>query len=125
MKLTWSLGAVRWKAFVAKMRLLRAVKEDMEAVRSLFETHVQEKTGFRQEFRTIGYDSKPRWVALDALPQHDAESGDFVGFIGAVMDISDRKRLEDERLIAIKNAETIQRKRAEDAEELKCQQEGW
>lgn len=50
---------------------------------------------YRHEFRLRRHDGSYRWVINTATPRlHD--DGEWLGYIGSILDIEDRKRLEDE-----------------------------
>jgi PAS domain S-box-containing protein len=51
---------------------------------------------FRQEYRMRRSDGVYRWMIDSASPRM-SESGEFLGYIGSVLDISERKQAEDER----------------------------
>lgn len=54
-----------------------------------------EKKEFRVEYRLRRKDGLYRWMLDSALPRFD-ESGRYLGYIGSVLDISDRKQAEEE-----------------------------
>ncbi|KAI9005234.1 hypothetical protein BC832DRAFT_522160, partial [Gaertneriomyces semiglobifer] len=69
-----------------------------------------------------------KWALSTVLPcppysSHPMPSSSNIGIIGTLTDITDTKRLEADRLRALALAESQQRKRAEEAEEVKRQQE--
>lgn len=57
------------------------------------------------ELRTIHKDGTIRWVRSYAHPVWDSERNELVGIYGAVQDITDRKRIEQERENLIKELE--------------------
>ena len=62
---------------------------------------------FRHEYRLLGKDGKYHWVIDAALPRFD-DNGAFLGYIGSVIDITDRKQVEEalhEREAALKEAD--------------------
>ncbi|KAI9089987.1 hypothetical protein DFS34DRAFT_379627 [Phlyctochytrium arcticum] len=63
-----------------------------------------------------------RWALGETMVEYD-HSGNPVAHIGTLTDVTERKKLERERLDALQMAERHQRKRAEEAEMLKQQQE--
>jgi PAS domain S-box-containing protein len=76
--------------------LARILTEDRERVQNEVQASLEGKGPFRCEFRVGGDGSTCRWVfglgdiSLDA-------NGKAVNFMGISMDISERKRIEDER----------------------------
>ncbi|KND04770.1 PAS domain S-box protein [Spizellomyces punctatus DAOM BR117] len=63
-----------------------------------------------------------RWCLGATMIEYD-EAGNPVGHIGTCTDVTERKRLEKERLDVLEMAEKYQRRRAEEAEAVKKQQE--
>jgi len=61
------------------------------------------------EIRTIHKDGTVRWVKSYAHPVWDEEKNELVGIYGAVQDITDRKRIEYERELLIKDLEAKNR----------------
>lgn len=66
--------------------LLRLLKEARDAHRP-----------FRHDYRIRRSDGEYCWV-IDAASPRFSESGEFMGFIGSIIDISDRKLMEEELL---------------------------
>ena len=64
-----------------------------------------ERRDFEMEFRTLRHDREYRWVLNQGTPLY-AESGEFAGFICSCLDITDRKRAEEELRSAKNAAET-------------------
>ena len=73
--------------------------EDRPAMQSSYLDANEQRRPFRQEYRLRHRDGQVRWV-LDAAAPRFAPDGSFLGFIGSVIDISDRKRAEDALLEA-------------------------
>ncbi|GGE14950.1 histidine kinase [Polymorphobacter glacialis] len=67
--------------------------EQVEAER-VFMTANKARGPFRIEYRVKGADGQYRWM-IDAATPRLADDGAFVGFVGSVIDIDDRKRAED------------------------------
>ncbi|ORY04188.1 hypothetical protein K493DRAFT_253700 [Basidiobolus meristosporus CBS 931.73] len=84
--------------------------EDRERTTSIFKECIQKAKGFIIEFR---------WNSINEYDDQLKPRG----FVGTLTDITERKMLEKERLRALQLAEQQQRRRAEDAEEIKRQQE--
>jgi len=51
------------------------------------------KQKFELEYRRLRYDGEYRWLALIGVPRFD-QHGEFAGFIGSCLDITDRKLVE-------------------------------
>jgi PAS domain S-box-containing protein len=68
--------------------------EDVAKVRAAMERGFAEKAGFQIEYRLCAMDGRHVWV-IDAATPRFGEDGRFAGFIGSVLDISDRRRAEE------------------------------
>lgn len=74
---------------------LDAVHPDDEAIaRQAFLSANQRQVGFRLEYRLRHHDGTYRW-AIDAASPWVGADGQFKGYIGSVLDISDRKQIEE------------------------------
>ncbi len=87
--------------------------DDAARAKELFVAHNRARSGFRQEYRLRDRDGRYRWMVDAASPRLD-EAGAFLGFIGSVVDIDDRKRaeLEREQLVGELEARVAARTRA-------------
>jgi PAS domain S-box-containing protein len=100
--------------------------DDLERVVASYRAHVQRRQPFRIELRMRRGDGEYRWVLNSGTPRTDG-SGDFAGYIGSCLDITDRKdgEIERERLLArerIARAEAdAARMAAEHANDVKAQ----
>ncbi|WP_425613487.1 PAS domain S-box protein [Anatilimnocola sp. NA78] len=65
--------------------------DDREAVNIAFQRAVDTGTEFEQEYRYLTPDGRTVWVYGTAVPIRD-EQGQVTGFLGNVIDISDKKR---------------------------------
>lgn len=83
-----------------------------------------ESTKCRCEYRLVRRDGSIRWVAAETVTNCD-DQGNVKGFVHTVLDITELKNVEQERLEAKEAAEEHQRRRAEEAERYKQQQEQW
>lgn len=72
-------------------------KDDFEKVQEIYTDAVQNRQAFQFEFRWKGEDTSYRWFVNIGRPFRSSE-GDLQGFIGALFDISERKKREEERL---------------------------
>ncbi len=101
--------------------------EEHERVASMFLAAAARREPFRLEYRLQHEDGSHRWV-IDAGRPHFAESGEFMGYVGSVIDIHERKeaeaalgrhRLELEQLVETRTAallrEVEERRRVEEA----------
>ncbi len=89
--------------------------EDIKELKGEYEKYFQCGTGqFKAEFR-VQTPSRVLWVICQLAKESNGT--EIKSIVGVMTNITDRKRLEKERLDAIKQAEEQQRKRAQDAEE--------
>ncbi|ORX79348.1 hypothetical protein K493DRAFT_293359 [Basidiobolus meristosporus CBS 931.73] len=86
--------------------------DDFEFVSRTWKESQRAQTGSAVEFRWKWANGDTHWCF--SMP---------CGFVGALTDLTERKMLEQERLSAVRLAEQQQRHRAEEAEEVKRQQE--
>ncbi|MGP1385519.1 MAG: PAS domain S-box protein [Thainema sp.] len=68
--------------------------EDQDITRTIFMAANQRQEAFQFEYRLRRKDGEYRW-AIDAASPWFGVDGQFRGYIGSVMDISDRKRAEE------------------------------
>ena len=75
--------------------------EDVGGAVSIYSAHLSTREAFRMELRLRRHDGAYRWVLNSASPRFNG-AGEFVGYIGSVLDISDRKdgEIERERLLS-------------------------
>nr|WP_158623817.1 PAS domain S-box protein [Corallococcus llansteffanensis] len=91
--------------------------EDREGMRQIFLEANARHQPFRLDYRLRARDGVYHWAADTGSPRFDAE-GRFLGYIGSVVDISDRKQEEEERE-ALLARESAARHEAEEANQLK------
>jgi PAS domain S-box-containing protein len=91
--------------------------EDAKRAEADFLSANEKQAPFRSEYRLRREDGSYAW-AIDSAQPRFAENGEFLGYIGSVIDITERKRAEEERekLLA---QETVLRGEAEKANRLK------
>lgn len=68
--------------------------EDRPRVRGQFQQASDRRTTLQLDYRIRRYDGEYRWAIDYAAPRFD-RSGKFLGYIGSVIDITDRKRTEE------------------------------
>ncbi len=68
--------------------------EDRDRANDIFVEAGRKQVDFRMEYRLRGKDGQYRWVIDAAVPRVGAD-GQFHGFIGSVIDITERKKAED------------------------------
>ncbi|ORX79347.1 hypothetical protein K493DRAFT_342709 [Basidiobolus meristosporus CBS 931.73] len=96
--------------------------EDRDRADKLWKEAIEQFTHSIVEFRWKRANGESRWCVCEMIVQYD-EDMKPCGFVGAITDLTERKLLEQERLSAVRLAEQQQRHRAEEAEEVKRQQE--
>lgn len=67
--------------------------EDRDRVAEVFLRANERREPFRAEYRLRRRDGEYRW-AIDAAAPRISDQGEFLGYIGSVIDITDRKRVE-------------------------------
>lgn len=70
--------------------------DDRELCASTYATAFARRRPFTAEYRLHRADGRWRWIIDNGIPLY-GEAGEFTGFIGSCIDITDRKRAEDER----------------------------
>jgi len=70
--------------------------DDQPGVRELIQTAIREKEGWEADYRTVHPDGPVRDIHVVAHPVLST-SGDLVEFVGTVIDVTERKRAEQER----------------------------
>jgi PAS domain S-box-containing protein len=71
--------------------------DDLERCLSTYYSAFGERRRFKVEYRIRRADGEYRWVLDSAVPRF-APTGEFAGYIGSCMDITDLKRSHEERL---------------------------
>ncbi|WP_324315103.1 MASE1 domain-containing protein [Povalibacter sp.] len=69
----------------------RVHPDDRPRLRELFDTSFRLRQRFDAEYRHRRHDGEYRWVHTTGVPRY-APDGEFLGFIGAVTDVTDRRR---------------------------------
>ncbi len=70
--------------------------DDVQGCFDCFLTAFHARKAFTMEYRLKRADGEFRWVIESGIPRYTGE-GDFAGYIGSNIDITDRKRAEEER----------------------------
>ncbi|PSB53880.1 histidine kinase [filamentous cyanobacterium Phorm 6] len=91
--------------------------EDREQAKNAFLMANQRQEPFRMEYRVRRLDGGYSW-AIDATAPRLSESGQFEGYIGSVIDITERKQVEIERDMVLQLEQTA-RAEAERANRIK------
>ncbi len=92
--------------------------DDREASGEIFLSSNARKAPFRLEYRLRRADGEYRW-AIDAAAPRFGPDGEYHGYIGSVIDISERKQVEEEREKLLAVAEAA-RAEAEEANQAKA-----
>jgi PAS domain S-box-containing protein len=69
--------------------------DDADTSRSQFLECMESRSAYFDEFRIRRFDGQYRWVVNQAVPRF-SEAGEFLGYAGALIDITDRKRREQD-----------------------------
>jgi len=67
--------------------------EDLQGCLETYEQSFDRREQFRMEYRLRRYDGEYRWVLDLGVPRFD-QDGSFVGYIGILVDVTDRKETE-------------------------------
>jgi PAS domain S-box-containing protein len=70
--------------------------DDVHAVAASYRDHAARRTPFRVELRLRRHDGEYRWL-LNAASPRVTETGEFAGYIGSCIDITDHKNVQIER----------------------------
>jgi PAS domain S-box-containing protein len=91
---------------------------DLGRVEASYRTHVKAREPFRIELRVRRRDGQYRWILNSGTPRINA-AGEFGGYIGSAIDITDRKdgEIERERLLARERTARAEADAARDAAE--------
>jgi PAS domain S-box-containing protein len=68
--------------------------DDFDQCLQTFSTAFDDRQPFTMEYRLKRHDGEYRWILDNGIPVHGA-SGEFTGYIGSCIDISERKRAEE------------------------------
>jgi PAS domain S-box-containing protein len=69
--------------------------EDRAVVRKAYVAALERREGLRVEYRLLRKDGEYRWALAAAVPRLGS-GGEFLGYIGSVIDITERKLVEEE-----------------------------
>ena len=84
--------------------------DDRDRCLSTYKTAFSRRESFRMEYRLRRFDGEHRWVLEIGVPRAD-DAGQFAGYIGSAIDITDRKHIEAQyqnlagRLISVQEEE--------------------
>lgn len=82
--------------------------EDLQPCVRLYEQCFDERREFRMEYRLRRHDGEYRWIVDIGLPRLSPD-GLFAGYIGSCMDVTDRKRSEDDRIMMLEQIAHLNR----------------
>ena len=69
--------------------------DDFDCCIEIYFSHFDARQSFQMEYRLRGHDGEYHWFIDVGRPRFDGQ-GEFVGYIGMLTDISERKAIEDE-----------------------------
>ncbi len=69
--------------------------EDLSRCLEVYTKHFDARLSFEMEYRLRRHDGEYRWILDRGVPRL-APSGEFAGYIGACIDVTERKRAEEE-----------------------------
>jgi len=82
--------------------------EDFERCVGVYATAFDRREEFSMEYRLRRYDGEYRWIQDDGSPRYGA-GGEFLGYIGHCLDITERKLAEERIHDALQEKETLLR----------------
>ncbi|HEV7301498.1 MAG TPA: PAS domain S-box protein [Tepidisphaeraceae bacterium] len=91
--------------------------EDLDRCVRIYTESFDRRLAFQMDYRLRRHDGEHRWVLDHGVPLYGAD-GQFTGYIGSCIDITDRKRGEEERQ-ALLDAERSARAEADHASRMK------
>ena len=69
--------------------------DDVEHCLEVYQSHFDARQPFEIEYRARRHDGEYRWILDCGAPAYWAENGEFLGYIGSALDITDRKAAEE------------------------------
>jgi PAS domain S-box-containing protein len=78
--------------------------EDRPAVVDAYLAATRDRRAFRMEYRVRAADGSYRWALDSATPRYGA-GGLFLGFVGSVIDITDRRQMEEQHELLAREVE--------------------
>ncbi|KAJ3144389.1 hypothetical protein HK101_002714 [Irineochytrium annulatum] len=97
--------------------------EDVERLLKDYAGIFAERKPFQMEYRIVQEGTgKILWIRSENAVDFD-EEGNFHGYVFAMIDITEKRRLEEEKVLSLQREEAAQRRRADEAEESRHQQE--
>ncbi|WP_414571739.1 ATP-binding protein [Nostoc sp. CCY 9925] len=87
--------------------------DDLQSCLDTYVNAFDARQGFQVEYRLKRFDGKYRWIFDVGVPRFTAE-GDFLGYIGSCIDITERKEAEEgrDRLLQLEQAARTEAERA-------------
>ena len=82
--------------------------DDFEACLGTYLRAVHGRRAFELEYRLRRFDGEYRWMHDTGIP-HYSDDGTFVAYVGSAVDITDRRRAQDERERLLQDAEAASR----------------
>ena len=92
-------------------------RDDLQRHRSIYRKSFDRREAFSVEYRLRRHDGEWRWILDTGMPLRSPD-GTFLGYIGSCIDITERKKAEEERQILL-TREQAARSEAERANRLK------
>ncbi len=82
--------------------------EDLQQCVETYEQSFDQRKEFRMEYRLRRHDGEYRWIIDIGVPRVGSE-GLFTGYIGSCVDVTDRKRSEDDRVTMLEQIAHLNR----------------
>jgi len=89
--------------------------DDRERCLAVYESNFNARDSFEMDYRLRRYDGEYRWILDKGMPRY-AASGEFLGYIGSAVDVTERRRQE----VALRDSEERYREVVESQTDLVC-----
>ncbi|MEO8399750.1 MAG: PAS domain S-box protein [Ignavibacteriaceae bacterium] len=80
--------------------------DDFDMCLDIYTSAFDKREEFSMEYRLRRYDGQYRWILDKGVPRYD-NNGNFEGYIGSCIDITERKKIEDRNREALREKEVL------------------
>ena len=89
--------------------------DDLQRCLAIYQSSFAARCEFELDYRIRRHDGEYRWILARGVPRYD-DKGEFLGFIGSAIDVTDRRRQES----ALRQSEERYRAVVDSQTELVC-----